>query len=79
MSIYRLNAIELITRIFLSVFLVRFSYPGAIMIMFKTTTGRVEIHGNYMHTSAELEENSTIWNNAHIDALVIHNNPTWVC
>lgn len=33
------------------------SYPGAMMIVIKTPDGRVEMHGNYMHTSAELEVN----------------------
>lgn len=54
------------------------SYPGAMMIVIKTPDGRVEMHGNYMSTSAELEENSTIWNSARVDALVIINNPAWV-
>lgn len=50
------------------------SYPGAIMILFKSMDGRVELHGSYMHTSAELEQVSTIWN-TQIDAMVIYNNP----
>lgn len=44
------------------------------MMMFKTTDGGVELHGGYMHTSDELEENSAMWN-VEIDAIVFHNNP----
>lgn len=47
------------------------SYPGALMILFKTKNGKSELHGGYMYTSAELEENQTLWN-AEIDALIIH-------
>lgn len=51
------------------------SYPGALMLIFKSTNGRCELHGGYMYTSAELEEVSAMWNNAQVDAVIIYNNP----
>lgn len=53
------------------------SYPGALMLVFKDQNGRVEMHGGYMHTSAELEETSTTWNHMEIDSLILHKTPRW--
>lgn len=53
------------------------SYPGALMILFKSRSGQVELHGGYMSTSAELEENLTMWNEK-IDAVVFYNDHQWV-